>query len=305
MPNSNTISNISLIHSTVEGREDQSCYAYMLNEQYGFIAAFDGCESMGNKKYDAVDNHSETYIASRIAADTTVRWFKSDGFTFSRGDAEELGAAYYQALKDAKLKLDKDLPASVGFSRTFATSGVTIGFDCSNEQFAKLEFLYVGNTRGYLLDNSGLCQVTQDDVAKNDAMGAAVEDHEISNILSADGEETLNYRAIKINYPCMLIAATKGAYAPLKNPMYLEQALLQSIQKAATLADFDRRLKAALDAEATDDYAVMVAIIGFDSLEELKAHYADQLAALQKDFIVPFEQGDEQRWTAYQQTYYR
>ena len=56
------------------------------------------------------------------------------------------------------------------------------------------EFIWAGDSRGYILDSSGLHQVTVDDIANTDALENLSEDAPMKNVISASHPYVLNRR---------------------------------------------------------------------------------------------------------------
>ena len=73
------------------------------------------------------------------------------------------------------------------------------------------EFIWAGDSRGYILDSSGLHQVTVDDIANTDALENLSEDAPMKNVISASNPYVLNRRTGIEQLPALIISATDGS----------------------------------------------------------------------------------------------
>jgi len=175
-------------------------------------------------------------------------------------------------------------------------------------------FLWAGDSRGYVLDQNGLSQITKDDIEEGqDALSNLSSDSKLENVINADIPFNINSKSILINYPAVVIMSTDGGFAYFQTPMEFEYALLYTLIKARNISEWEMLMNNYIKKFASDDYTLMLAIFGFISFDEMKKYYYPRVEHLYNDFIFPivterasgkvFDMGPF--WEKYKVTYYR
>ena len=109
----------------------------------------------------------------------------------------------------------------------------------------------------------------------------------LSALISADAPVALSLRRLRVPKPCVLLVATDGAFGCLPTPMEFEMLLLNTLRASADWDGWERRLLNQLKKAAHDDATVLLAPLGFETIEDAREALAPRRALLQKRFITP------------------
>ncbi len=297
----------------IDGKGEDS-YSYEYTDKKGFIGVFDGCGGTGAKRYPIFNSHTGAFLASRIAAYTTQKWWnvssaeKTDINTLCENLRENISV--FKRIGDEKSQ-NTVLKGSLS-EKSFPTTAVIITYDFTDKPVCK--YIWAGDSRGYLLDRYGLCQVTADDI---DSDGDAYEniecDARVNNVINADKEFHLNQKEITLSEPCIVFAATDGCFSYIRTPMEFEYLLLSTLCSSVSIYDWEKKLKSHLHKQASDDYTMTVLVFGFKRFKDIKSYYRKRLHKLNKEYISILssvkETNDKTRidtlWKQYKGLYYR
>ena len=173
-------------------------------------------------------------------------------------------------------------------------------------------FLWAGDSRGYVLDETGLHLYTRDDVKRPmDELERLRCDAPLSLCVSADRPVRLHLRSVTLPPKGLLICATDGVYGCVFSPMELEEIFLASLTGAQDAATWQRRLAAAIRRLAGDDATLCCLPFGFDHFDEMKRYFEPRLTALRQEHLNSLRQhsGDadalRESWKRYQPGYDR
>lgn len=187
-------------------------------------------------------------------------------------------------LQDVKKICGNDSAAQVGGSlkKTFPTTVSIVVAEPLDENNVLCEFLWAGDSRGFVLDQDGLCQITLDDIDSNadDAFLNLREDGRLTNIANADVDFDLHCRRIQTKSSMMLISSTDGGFAYFPTPMDFEFVLLNTLQMSETPMQWQERLHSVLKEVAGDDFTISIACFGFSDFNNMKNHYYNRLKLL-------------------------
>ncbi len=255
------------------------------------IAAFDGCGGVGGRRYPLLQNHTGAYIAAGLYADCLREWFTQSATDLPRAHiAEDLGALFAQAAHEYNAKYLGHMPTAVTGSmvRTLpSTAAVALLFDHDAALY------WAGNTRGYLLTDAGLKQLTDDDLlGQCDAFESLFEDSPIMNYLCADQPFTMHEKTISLPPRGVLILATDGAYHALPTPMHFEAMLEHTMWKSSAKKQWKKLLTEALIKRAADDMTLVLQPFGFHRYEELSAFFDKRRRHVQQAYILPADQAE-------------
>jgi serine/threonine protein phosphatase PrpC len=253
------------------------------------LAAFDGCGGVGGRRYPQMDNRTGAQIASGLYADCLTEWFAKNAHALPRaGTAEDLTALFVCAAKDYSARYLNLAPSAVTGSmvRTLPSTAAVAMI------FGKEAALYwAGNTRGYLLTDAGLKQLTQDDYATRcDAYESLYLDAPIANYLCADRPFHLHETTFELPPRGVLVLATDGAYHALPTPMHFEALLLSTLQQSPARKQWKKILKESLLKRAADDVTLVLQPFGFSKHEEMKPYFDKRRRHVQQAYILPADQ---------------
>ena len=273
--------NLSIVDGTIrfcEGKipqngEDADWIA--VNERASMAAVFDGAGGSGAKRYQNLQNKTGAYLASRAIAGSARKWFDwlcTEGRVHSPEAAAILQQYFQEALNvcsangtaqssgtKLKSRLEKTFPS------TAAMAICTPGAGC-----VTVSFYWAGDSRGYVLDQNGLHQITKDDLDVADAMENLSADGIMTNIVSASKTFEVHAKTVNTALPCIIFTATDGCFGYFSTPMEFEFALLETLLNSASLDEWENRLREKLGSFAEDDYTLNGIVMGFGSFVNLK-----------------------------------
>lgn len=167
------------------------------------------------------------------------------------------------------------------------------------------EFIWAGDSRGYILDSSGLHQVTVDDIANTDALENLSEDAPMKNVISASHPYVLNRRTGIEQLPALVISATDGCFGYLRSPMEFERFLLETMKKSESMEQWKTEMDHVLKKISGDDYTMCVYAAGFGSFRDMKHFYSARLQELEQNYS--YENSEKEillsEWKEYKLTY--
>ena len=213
-----------LTREKVSGKGEDSFF-FDIDREKGIIGVFDGSGGSGAKVYPFFEGHSGAYVASRVLAEVSRRWFSAlpDDLRACFGSKE---------VKKLKRWIDRYLKAcsELGSGKSMLKGNLMKEFPSTlslvliapwKSNALVTEFIWAGDSRGYILDSSGLHQVTVDDIANTDALENLSEDAPMKNVISASHPYVLNRRTGIEQLPALIISATDGCFGYLRSPMEL------------------------------------------------------------------------------------
>lgn len=288
-------------------------FAYAFNESgAGFIATFDGCGGMGAKKYKSMNDQSGAKIASALAGLVFDSFFAKDEFRFDGTDAVRLQRSCTDIFRQTNesLKVPGELRIGGNLFKAIPTTAVVAATRAASENEIECEFLWAGDSRGYILDSKGIAQITTDDLeTEEDAFSNLRNDSKLSNVLNGDHDFVLHERILKLKAPVMVISATDGSFGYFSTPMEFEHALLRTLADSADREEWQKKLEETIRPYSGDDYTIVTAVYGFDSFEECKAFFAPRLKELEEKYTAHLEGASEEElfalWQSYKTDYYR
>lgn len=285
----------------VAGKGEDS-YLYLANEEMVVLGVFDGCGGSGARKYPVFDNHTGAYLGSRIVSGVIHDWFDC----YASGTPEEkwlicLKEEITRNLKRYAEKGGKSLIKGSMVSSFPTTAVFTVCRYIDNKLC--IDYIWAGDSRGYLLNSKGLFQVTEDDVDGEDAMSNLTNDGVITNMISASSNFVLHNKKLDPEMPCIIINATDGCFNYLQSPMHFEFLILDSLVNADSIAQWEKNLGHNLRAVSGDDHDLTMALFGYEEFEKLHEEYKDRLAYIEKTYIVPWKKAEpeiqQQLWQKY------
>lgn len=283
---------------------------------------FDGCGEIGGRRYHGVNGRTGAYIGSRVAAYAAAAFFKKyfsrKGTGFIVQNKEEwhqhirqLQEYISDKLANVKNKLTQDGGIQVGgsLSKSFPTTvSMTAAANAGN--FILCNYIWAGDSRGYMLDDRGLCQMTTDDIDTNadDAFLNLREDGILTNVASGDKSFNIHSVVAAFSRPVMIINATDGCFAYFLTPMDFENVILQTMAESSSPAQWQALLWDRIKAVTGDDFTLAIACFGFDDFEDMKKYYSARQKYVRSNYIDRQNGAGEEQlqklWESYKSSYY-
>ncbi|MGM9567688.1 MAG: hypothetical protein ACI3W6_05880 [Clostridia bacterium] len=310
---------IELSAPAIEG-QGEDAYGSYLEEQGCSFAVFDGCGGSGGRRYAAFQGHSGAYVASRLAMRDYFRWY----IRFLKLNVELNGDTIAENLPALKKRFCKRLShcreyadsyeqksssVSGTLMKDFPTTMSAVLCDYYNGVFSA-GFLWAGNSRGYVLGENGLVQITVDDIAGTvDAMDCLRKDPPLTNFISAEGDFELRGLHYELALPVILITATDGCFDYFPSPMHFEYMLISAMAEADSYDGWRENIRGILTENASDDFSVVIGCFGYADFETMKNSFRPRLQYLWQDYIEPLMQDynarSDELWLRYKPGYYR
>lgn len=281
-------------------------------DEFCYIAAFDGCGGSGARKYPLLNNRTGAWLASRACSDSLERFIADGKFNFSSESTDALEKYIFSQLNYLKTQCSQEGGLRIGGSMIRSMPS-TISIVSAKEENDQLlcNFLWAGDSRGYILDSNGLSQITIDDIDSNadDAFLNIREDGILTNVANGDIPFELHQKMVYVNSPVLLISATDGGFAYLHTPMDFEYVILNTLVYAETPEQWIGNLTQQLYSVAGDDVTVLIAPIGYGDFINLKEMFYQRHKELYENYIVREQDASDEQlkglWEIYKSDYYR
>ncbi len=285
------------------------------------LAVFDGMGGSGARAYGSAGNQTGAYIASRLARnvlEVLLRQERLCSIPEPGGAAELVAARLREAFERHARRLDEaeavidQLPGE-GHSRLVSKMirvlPTTLAAACvtAAEDGLTVSALWAGDSRVYVLTpGEGLQQVTSDHLRySGDAFSNLYDDSPLANFVSADQPFRVEASVHRFRWPLLVIAATDGCFGYWPSPMHFEEALLDSMCRARTIAGWCEDLEVRVRRVTADDASLVAVAPGAHSFRELAGAFRERLARLRAEFLPPPDQVDLLRelWARYRRSY--
>lgn len=314
--NALTLPLLSVCHAVLPENGEDS-FALCRDERGALLCVADGCGGLGSRRYPALGNQTGAYIAARLVTRAVAMWAQEreklpsaplEGERFVQTLQEHLEAILCGFAQknggEAKSRIvgsmQRDLPSTLCAALT--ADGAA--------RWREVCFLWAGDSRGYVLDENGLHQCTQDHLRGSpDAFDSLYHDAPLSRLLCADRHAEISLRRLRAPLPCMILTATDGAYSSLMNPMEFEMLLLDTLMSARSWESWEKKLSNRLKKLAQDDATLLLEPCGVSGFDEMKQKLLPRRAILQKQFVTPCRRHcgntayQKEKWLLYRETY--
>lgn len=298
-----------------ESGEDS--FAVGQNEHSVFLCVADGCGGSGSRRYASQENRTGAYIASRLVTNAFSGWMKESKALPAvpqegRQLCGELARDFSLLLKKFADKYCSEAASRIvgSMQRRLPTTLCAAITQTGAATWREACFLWVGDSRGYVLDGEGLHQCTEDHLrTAPDAFESLYRDMPLSRFLSADHMPEWSMRRLRAPLPCVIVTATDGAYASLPTPMEFEMLLLTTLLSSSSWTAWEKKLSRQLEKLAQDDATILLQPCGVENMDALKALLLPRKTELQKRFITPVRRhrGDtayaREKWLEYRSQY--
>ena len=295
----------------------EDSFALRKNGPDAWLCVADGCGGLGARRYEALDGRTGAYLAARLATGAFDSWAQAcwrmphtpdDG----QAVAAELSTHLHGVLAAFAHEHCSSTTRIVGSMQRSLPTTFCAAFTAPVSQGTDVCFVWAGDSRGYVLDEHGLHQYTQDHLRGTpDPFESLYRDVPLGRLLCADHPAPLDLRRTQISAPCVVITATDGAYGCLRTPMEFEMLLLTTLMTAISYESWQKKLTTALKKLANDDATLLMQPCGFADFEQLKQRLLPRREVLQKSCITPVRRrkGDiafaRDKWRMYRDGYDR
>lgn len=299
-----------------------------LGANSAIAAVFDGSGGLGAKKYRNFSGKTGAYIGARIVSGAAADWYHS---LDAQGNPAEEGFSAFpgyvrSAYAAAKSRIDERLRVSGSMAREFPTTAAAAllvpseikgGIFGTGHRFdMELQVLWAGDSRVYLLDPSGLIQVTRDDLDEMDAYRNITSDGAMNNVVASDGQTVFHTGRITLESPFIVFAATDGCFGYTRTPMEFEYMMLDAMAQAWTPEEMRRILHERMEEAAQDDFTLCFTASGFGSFAQMKKTFASRKSLVEEKYIRPLAGArtesqeaalelEQKLWEEYRQDYER
>lgn len=256
----------------------EDCFYYEAIDNNFIIAALDGCGGSGSKKYENYSGKTGAYIASRAVCGGVKAWFCE-----SNKDSE-LKNHVNEALSVCKQHADKAGRIMGSLGKAFPTTAAIITGELKSSCI-DVNCYWAGDSRCYILDASGLHQLTTDDLDGQDAMSNLTNDGVMTNVINASTSFEIHSKKLSFENPCILLTATDGCFGYLNSPMEFEHLLIDSLVKAKNMTEWKISLNERMNKVTGDDYTLCVAICGFADFEDIRTNFVKRNEYITEKYI--------------------
>ncbi len=296
---------LTFCHEMVENNGEDACFS-QVSDKYAAACVFDGCGGLGSKNYAAFGGKTGAYMASRLVSGATQGWFSTLSPEHLR--IEDYRRFIDYAYETVNRYADTGGPVIKGsMKKAFATTIVSSILSVSNNT-VYADFFWAGDSRGYVLDEKGLHQVTVDDIEGEDALSNLSGDGVLSNVAFYGGSYDVHSKKIALPEKCLVFSATDGCFGYLTTPMEFEHLLLDTLLHSDSAISWEKKIEEKLGKIAGDDYTLSLLAVGFGDFSSLKRYFYQRAGELQNEYVKKLEDVSEEEkvalWNKYKTDYY-
>jgi serine/threonine protein phosphatase PrpC len=274
------------------------------------IGAFDGMGGAGAAIVNSSANsYSEAYIASRLLrarlldlgtegiADALItrkqRAISAPVFLNSMKDflveameQLEIGASGTSRIRGT---LTKTLPS------TLACAEILVRKNNQGHLQTKIYSMWAGDSRVWVMTpQSGLQQITRDDVDLVDPLEQLRQDPPMNNVVSASVDFLIREHHVELSGPCLVIAATDGVCGYVRSPGEVELIVLRALKTAHfEKKPFSETLFDSFTQLANDDASCVITSIGFEDLSSVNKAFENRLRLVEDRYSKLQVQNDD------------
>lgn len=278
----------------------EDSYAIGAHDKTVLLSVFDGCGGSGAKVYETYGGHTGAYLASRIASGVTYDWFQN----------EELPELLEKHLENALQTYKKNSRSNSGIrssmAKDFPTTAVIANCQIEATQ-VEVEYLWCGDSRGFLLTADGLKQITVDDVQRTCDEPDMRSDGIMTSICSASKPFHLHEKKICYAVPCIVITATDGCFGYVESPIHFEILLLDTLLQSYSIEEWREKIFDILKRISADDYTLCLAGFGYADFDELKSAFKERHEFLMREYLSKWNNSPEEQqrkmWLEYATDY--
>ena len=278
----------------------EDSYAIGAHDGTVLLSVFDGCGGSGAKVYDTYGGHTGAYLASRIASGVTYDWFQNEE------PQELLDRHLNDALQSYKRNSKSNSGIRSSMAKDFPTTAVVANCQTEKSQVI-VDYLWCGDSRGFLLTANGLKQITVDDVQRTSDEPDMRSDGIMTSICSASKPFHLHEKKICCADPCVVITATDGCFGYVESPIHFEILLLDTLLQSYCIEDWQEKLFGILKKISADDYTMCLAGFGYATFDELREAFENRHEFLMREYLSKWNKSSEEQqremWLEYAEDY--
>lgn len=291
--------------------QGEDSWLHAFHRGTGVVGVFDGCGGSGARSHKEYGGHSEAYMAARLCAGAVYSCAQS-------GCLQEIepGVLVQDVLAPAiaeMLHANKVVQNQVGVKvkgmRTLPATMAAALIQAKDNAIA-VSPVWAGDSRVYVLDASGLSQLTVDDSNQPDPMEGLYDDGVLTNVLCEDSPIRLNCHTYHIKPPFLVIASTDGCFGYVSTPMEFEGMILHTLLESDSVAQWEDNLQKLTASFAGDDHTLCMASFGFGSFENIRSVFSGRYSHLHNTYLeriwaTPWEDRETRRklWASYRNNY--
>ncbi len=287
-------------------------WAYGFCEDSGIIAVFDGCGGSGARKHEEFAGHSEAFMASRICSGALFERIQ-EHFPCTMEPAQFAQQVLAPYIADAiRVNTPPEKPNGIRIKgmRTLPSTMAAALIQTGDKNELQVSPIWAGDSRVYVLDATGLSQLTVDDSNQPDPMEGLYDDGTLTNVICQDRPVALNCRTFRFKPPFMMIAATDGCFGYVSSPMEFEGMILHTMLESGCVAQWEDNLHKLIASYAGDDHTMCLASFGYGSFQNMQRVFAGRYNELRSRYLetvweTPWEDRDTRRrlWAGYRKNY--
>ncbi|WP_406547008.1 hypothetical protein [Succinimonas sp.] len=286
-----------------------------VNDTASLAGVFDGLGGSGARSYSRAEFKSGAYLASRVAALTVRDWFKNltensapENFDFGGADKMNLKKMIKDSLLEFKsiLKEEQVTRLKSSFSKELPTTmaiQLIVPLESESKYCCQANFLWAGDSRGYIFDEDGLHQITEDDNDVADPFENISADGKMTNVIYAGGNFTVHFRSVPMKKPFLSFVASDGCFGYFSSPMEFEYHLLRALVDARSFMEAEHRLYDCFEARAEDDFSFAGLFYYGERPDIFRKHAKNRLQKLEPLIARIRTGGDEARRAIWQEEY--
>lgn len=286
----NILDVICIESEKIKGKGEDSLAFYFSNPDIHYIGVYDGCGGAGAKKYSFLNNKTGAYIASRYAAYLVGNVYEKN---VMHNLYEQMSDVLHDELETMFAKLNDKLEENgnglkIGGTmvKALPTTASIVFIKNISENSIKCNYIWAGDSRGYFLDNSGMHQVTIDDLnSDEDAFTNLYNDGSLSNVICADKKFILHSKILKHEMPVIIISSTDGGFGYYSTPMEFEYSVLSTLFHSVNINEWEVNLNKYVSEYAGDDVSILLALYGFKDINEIKAYFNKRYSYLYEHYM--------------------
>lgn len=274
------------------------------------IGVFDGMGGAGAAIVNSSANsYSEAYIASRLLRARLLA-LGSEGMAdalVSRKQRAINASVFLSSMKDFLVEAMEDFGIGTsGSSRirgtltktlpsTLACAEILTRKNYQGHLHTKIYPMWAGDSRVWVMTpQSGLQQITKDDVDLADPLEQLRQDPPMNNVVSASVDFSIREHQVELSGPCLVIAATDGICGYVRSPGEVELIVLQALKTAHfEKKPFSETLFDSFTQLANDDASCVITSIGFEDLSSVNKAFENRLNLLEDRYSSLQVQNDD------------